>query len=139
MDGDPIACVRGRGGNFRQRHHHVSALRHRCGLDDRELARITWRLVSSIAETVRLLGLPGLFDPVVERTGVAAEADRLLAITGMEWPYACSRSAAHFGYSGCDGIYFRIPPRRLYPGLSHYCVSGLDKRLELRRRRIVPV
>src|SRR4030095_3734121 len=137
MDRDPIACIRERGGKFRQRHHHVSALRHRRGLDDRELARIAWRLVSSIAETLRLLGLPGLFDSVVERTGVAAEADRLLAIAGMERPYACSRSAAHFGCSGCDGIYCRIPPGRLYPGLFNYCVSGLDKGLELCRTRIV--
>src|SRR6266699_3172173 len=109
MDGDSIACARGRGGNFRQRHHHVSALRHRSGFDDCELARIARRLVARAAETVRLLGLSGLFDSVAERAGVAPEADRLLAITGMEWPYARSRSFARVGHSGCDRIYFRIP------------------------------
>src|SRR4029453_2346941 len=131
MGGDPIACARGRGGNFRQRHHYVSALRHRSGFNDCELARIARRVSASSAETVRLLGVSGLFDSVAERAGVAAEAHRLLAITGMEWPYARGRSAARVSHGGCDRIYFRIPRGRLYPGLSHHCVSGLDKRLEL--------
>src|SRR5436190_2430839 len=131
MGGDSIACARGRGGNFRQRHHHVSALRYRSGFDDCELARIARRLGASAAETIRLLGLSGLFDSVSERAGVAAETDRLLAITGMEWPYARSRSAARVGYGGCDRIYFRISRGRLYPGLPHHCVSGLDKGVEL--------
>src|SRR5206468_13084227 len=119
MEGESIACARGRGGNFRQRHDHVSALRHRRGPDDCKLARIARCVGASAAETVRLLGLPRLFDSVAERAGVAAEADRLLAITGMEWPNACSRSAARVGYSRCDRIYFRIPRGRLHPGLSH--------------------
>src|SRR6516162_7571710 len=131
MDRDPIACIRGCGGDFRQRHDHVSALRHRGGFDDCELARIAPRVDASFAEKVRLLGLSGLFDSVAERPGVAAEAHRLLAITGMEWSFACSRSAARVGYSGCDRIYLRIPSGRLYPGLSHHRVSGLDKGLEL--------
>jgi len=59
MDGDPIACARGRGGNFRRCHHHVSALRHRSGFDDCELARIARRLGMRASETVRLLGLSG--------------------------------------------------------------------------------
>src|SRR6266481_8821437 len=131
MDGDSIACARGRGGNFRQRHHHVSALRHRSGFDDCELARIARRLGACAAETVRLLGLYGLFDSVAERAGVAVEAHRLLAITGNEWPFARSWSAACVGYGGCDRIYFRISRGRLHPGLSHHCVSRLDKGLEL--------
>src|SRR5204863_883820 len=131
MGGDSIACARGRGGNFRQRHHHVSALRYRSGFDDCELARIARRVGASAEETIRLLGLSRLFDSVAERGGVVVEADRLLAITRMEWPFASSGSAAHFGYGGCGGIYFRISRGRLYPGLSHHCVSGLDKRLEL--------
>src|SRR6266853_2825410 len=131
MDGDSIACTRGRGGNFRQRHHHVSALRHRRGFDDCELARIARRPGARAAETVRLLGLSGLFDSVAERAGVAAEAHRLLAITGNEWPFACSWSAAGVGHSGCDRIYFRISRGRLHPDLSHHYVPGLDKGLEL--------
>jgi hypothetical protein len=131
MDGDSIACARGSVGNFRQRHHHVSALRHRGGSDGGELARIARRVGARAAETVRLLGLSGLFDSVAERAGVAAEANRLLGITEMEWPYARSWSAARVGYGGCDRIYFRIPRGRLYPGLSHHCMSGLDKGLEL--------
>src|ERR1700757_3551993 len=110
MDGESIAGPRGRGGNFRQRHHHVSAFRHRSGFDDRELARITRRVGASSSETVQLLGLSGLFNSVAERGGVAAEADRFLAITGMEWPFACSRPAARVGGSGCNSIYLRIPP-----------------------------
>src|SRR4030095_7865148 len=108
MDGDSIASARGRGGNFRQRHHHVSALRHRGGFDDCELARIARRLGARAAETVRLLGVSGFFYSVAERAAVAAEAHRLLAITGMEWPFACSWSAARVGYGGCDRVYFRI-------------------------------
>src|SRR6478672_2528709 len=113
MDGDSIACAGGRGGNFRQRHHHVSALRHRSGFDDCELARIAQRLSACTSETVRLLGLSGLFDSVAERAGVAAKAHRLLAITGNEWAFACSWSAAYVGYGGCDGIHFRISRGRL--------------------------
>src|SRR5258708_25793708 len=131
MDGASVACAGGRGGNFRQRNHHVSAVRDRGGFDDFELARIAWRVGASAAETIRLLGLSRLFDSVAERAGVAVEAHRLLAITGMEWPYARSRSAARVGYGGCDGIYFRIPLGRLHPGLSHHCVYGLDKGLKL--------
>src|SRR5512132_2215493 len=131
MDGDSIACATGRGGNFGQRHHHVSALRNRSGFDDCELARIAWRVGASAAETIRLLGLSGLFDSVTERAGVAVEAHRLLAITGMEWHFACSWSAACVGYGGCDRIYFRISRGRLHPGLSHHCLSGLDKGFEL--------
>src|SRR5882724_6494144 len=131
MDGYSIACARRCGGNFRQRHHNVSALRHCSGFDDCELARIARRVGASAAETIRLLGLSRLFDSVAERAGVAVEADRFLAITGMERSFACSRSAARVGYGGCDRIYFRIPRGRLYPGLSHHCVSGLDKGLEL--------
>src|SRR5215472_10758574 len=104
MDRDPIACIRGCGGDFRQRHDHVSALRHCGGFDDCELAWIARRVDASFAEKVRLLGLSGLFDFVAERAGVAAEADRLLAITGVEWPFACRRSPAGVGYGGCDGI-----------------------------------
>src|SRR4029077_2064093 len=84
MDGDSIARDRGRCGNFRPRYHHISPLRHRGGFDDRELARIAQRLVARAAETVRLLGLSDLFDSIAERLCVAAEAHRLLAITGME-------------------------------------------------------
>ena len=51
-----LPATRGRCGNFRQRHHHVSALRFRCDFDDCELARIARRLVARAAETVRLLG-----------------------------------------------------------------------------------
>src|SRR6476619_4552843 len=131
MDGDSVARARGRGGNFRQRHHQVSALRDRGGFDDFELARIAWRVGASAAETIRLLGLSRLFDSVAKRAGVAVEAHRLLAITGMEWPYARSRSAARVGYGRCDGIYCRISRGRLYPGLSHHCMSGLDKGFEL--------
>src|SRR6476659_9160484 len=131
MDGDSIACARGRCGNFRQRHDHVSALRYCGGFDDCELARIAHRLVARAAETVRLLGLSGLFDSIAERVCITAEAHRLLAITGMEWPVACSWSAARVGYGGCDRIYFRISGRRLHPGLSHHRVSGLDKGFEL--------
>src|SRR6266478_7673085 len=131
MDGYSIACARGCGGNFRQRHHHVSALRHRSGFDDCELARTARRLGARAAETVRLLGLSSLFDSVAERAGVATEAHRLLAITGMEWLFACSWSAARIGYGGCDRIYFRISRGRLHPSLSHHGVSGLDKGLEL--------
>src|SRR5436190_1563638 len=50
MDGDSIACARGRGGNFRQRHHHVSALRHRSGFDDCELFRLAMRRFSYVLE-----------------------------------------------------------------------------------------
>src|SRR6478735_4128170 len=115
MDGDSIARGRGRCGDFRQRHHHVSALRDRGGFDDRELARIAQRLVARAAETVRLLGLSDLFDSVAQRSGVAAEAHRLLAITGMEWPVACGWSATRVGYGGCGRIYFRISRGRLHP------------------------
>ena len=50
-----------------------------------------------------------------------------------EWSgaFACSRSAPRVGYGGCDRIYFRISRGRLHPGLSHHCVSGVDKGLEL--------
>src|SRR5882762_6629299 len=126
MDGDSIACTRGRGGNFRQRHDHVSALHHRSGFDDCELARIARRLGTRASETVRLLGLSGLFDSVAERAGVAAEAHRLLAITGNEWPFACSWSAAGVGYGGCDRIYFRISRGRLHPGRSEEHTSELQ-------------
>src|SRR4029077_10324402 len=131
MDADSIARCRRRCGNFRQCHHHVSALCHRGGYDDCELARVACRRVARAAETVRLLGLSDLFDPVTERVCVAAEAHRLLAIAGMEWAVAFSRSAARVGYGGCDRIYFRIPRGRLHPGLSRHCVSGLDKGFEL--------
>src|ERR1700747_1384874 len=131
MDEDSIACARGRGGNFRQRHDHLSALRYRRGADDRELARTARRVSASSAETLWLPGLSRLLDSVAKRAGVAAEACRLLAITGMEWPCARSRSAARVGYSGRGCIYLRISPGRLYPSLSHHCVSGLDKGLEL--------
>src|SRR5438067_13372146 len=130
MDRDSIAHAGGRGGNFRQRHHDVSALRDRGGFDDCELAGIARRTGASAAETVRLLGTSGLFDSVAERVRVAVEADRLLAITQMEWPFASSRSAAGFGYGRCGRLYFRIPRGRVYPSLSHHCLSGLDKRLE---------
>src|SRR4029077_16066526 len=100
MDENSIARCRRRCGNFRQRHHHVSALCHRGGYDDCELARIAHRLVARAAETVRLLGLSNLFDSFTEPVCVAAEAPRLLAITRMEWPVACSRSAARVGYGG---------------------------------------
>jgi hypothetical protein len=83
MDGDSIACGRGRCGNFRQRHHHISALRHRGGFDDCELARIAQRLVARCGNGT-VLGLSDLFDSIAERVCVAAEAHRLLAITGME-------------------------------------------------------
>src|SRR5262245_29236082 len=106
MEGDSVAGVRGGGGNFRQRHHHLSAFRHRSGFDDCELARIARCIGASAAETLRLLELSCLFDSVTQRAGVVAEADRLLAIAGVEWPSACSRSAARVGDSGCRGIYF---------------------------------
>src|ERR1700756_2527906 len=100
MEGDSIARAGGRGGNFRQRHHHLSALRHRRGADDCELARIAWRVGASSAETLWLPGLSRLLDSVAKRAGVAAEAYRLLAVTGMEWPCARRRFAARVGYSG---------------------------------------
>src|SRR4030095_3929996 len=108
MEGSPIARVRGCFGNFRQRHHHLSALHSRSGSDDCELARIARRVAASSAETVRLLGLFVLFDSVAECAGITAETDPFLAITGMEWSFACSRSAARGGYGGRDRIYFRI-------------------------------
>src|ERR1700757_1070744 len=117
MDGDPTARIRGCGGNFRQCHHHISTLRYRGGFDDCELARIAWCIVPSFAETIRLLGVSGFFYFLVERPGIAAEADRLLAVTGMEWSYACSRSAACLGYRGRHRIYLRIPSGNLYPSL----------------------
>ena len=97
---------------------------------------VNWRglhsaLLRALRKRYALLGLSDLFDSVAERAGVAAEAHRLLAITGMEWPFACSRSAARVGYGRCDRIYFRISRGRLHPGLSHHCVSGLDKGFEL--------
>src|SRR5215212_1316919 len=108
MEGESTACAGGRGGDFRQCHHYVSAVRDRSGFDDCELARIARRLGARAAETVWLLGLSGLFGSVAKRAGVATEADRLLAIAGLEWLFACNCSAARVGYSGCDRIYFRI-------------------------------
>src|SRR5215211_4424845 len=131
MEGESTTCVRGRGGDFRQRHHDISALGYRSGFDDCELARIARRLVARAAKTVRLLGLSDLFDSVAKRARVAAEAHRLLEIAGLEWLFACSWSAARVGYGGCDRIYFRISRGRLYPGISHHGVSGLDQGLEL--------
>src|SRR5262245_36977615 len=117
MDGDSVARARGRGGNFRQRHHHVSTLGHRSSFNDCELARIARLVGSRSAETLRFLGLCGIFDPVAVRVGVAVEDNCVLAIAGMEWPFACRWSVARVCYGGCDRIYFRIPPGRLYPGL----------------------
>src|SRR5215213_8039471 len=106
MEGDSTACARRRGGDFRQCYDHLSALSYRSGFDDCELARIARRLGARAAETVWLLGLSGLSDSVAERPRVSVEADRLLAITGMERLFACSWSAARVGYRGCDRIYF---------------------------------
>src|SRR3954453_13073979 len=99
MAADCLARRRGRCGNIRQRHHHLSALRHRSDFDDHELARIAQRFVGRAAETIRLLGLFDLFGSIAERVCVTAEAHSLLAITGMEWPVACSWPAARVGYS----------------------------------------
>src|SRR5690242_5821196 len=101
MGRDSAAGVGGCGRNFRQRHHDVSSFRYSSGLDDRELAWIAQRAAESASETVRLLGLSRLFDSVLERAGVAVEADRFLAITGVEWSPAGSNPAARIGHSGC--------------------------------------
>src|SRR6478735_3702614 len=98
MDADSIARGRGRCGNFRQCHYHISTVRHRGDFDDFELARIAQRLVARAAETVRLLGLSDLFYSIAERAGVPAEAHCLLAITGMEWPFTCSWPPARVRY-----------------------------------------
>src|SRR5258705_4513758 len=108
MDGASVACAGGRGGNFRQRHHHVSALRDRGGFDDFELARISWRVGASAAETIRLLGVFRLFNSVTERAGVAVENHRLLAITGIAWASSPRQSAARVGYRGDASRYFLI-------------------------------
>src|SRR5215469_8633392 len=105
MDGDFVARVRGHRGNFRQCHNHVSALRYRGGSNDCELAGIASCLGARVRKEVRLLGLSGLSDSIVERACVAAQADRLLAITGMESSFACSWFAACLGDSRCGCIY----------------------------------
>ena len=80
LEGDAVACARRRGRNFRQCHYHLSVVGHCCSPHDCELARITQCVGARPAETVRLLGLSGLFDSVAECAGVTPEADRVLEV-----------------------------------------------------------
>src|SRR5438445_317936 len=99
-----------------------------CGVHAAKLARATRRVTPSIVEAVPVRRLSHLFDFVAERTGVAFEADRVLAITGVERSGPGCRAAAHLGYSGCERIYFRISPGSLYSCVSHLSLSGVNKR-----------
>ena len=81
LERNSVTCARRRGGSLRQRHYHLSAVGDCRSPVDCELARIAHCLSARTAETVRLLGLCGLFSSIAECAGVTPEADRFLAVT----------------------------------------------------------
>src|SRR5438876_11162279 len=104
MERDAAACAGRRCRAFRQRYHHLSAVGCGCGVHASQLAWVTQRADSSVAEAVPSFGLSRLFDSVAERTRLAVEADCILAIAGVERSGPGCGPAACLGLCGCDCI-----------------------------------
>src|ERR1700730_3007766 len=131
MAGSALARGRRRRRDLRQRDHHLSAFGRCRHPDADQLARTAWRALARVAKAVPDRGLYYLLRSSLERTGLAPEADHLLAIVQLGRSGLGRACVANFGDGRCDSFHLRVSLWRLYPGLSHHRLPGLGERTEL--------
>src|SRR5205085_10905656 len=98
LEGNTVARVGRCSRHFRQCHNHLSAFRYRRCHAFPELARVAWRFIWFLAETLPGLELPYLPHSFDRRACLSLTPGCLLVLAGMERPHRSPGIAENFGH-----------------------------------------